>query len=202
MKKLLIILIAIPLIFNSCKKEDDSPNNGSSNNGGGNNGGTSGSVVGTWKLMAATWQHVMGYIDPVNGGEVETFSEIGSGPDPGEDTYWVYTDNGEFSYYRYLNDTLYDEIHLDYEKNGDEIELEDNYGSDVLTQTVTLLTSNNFNWSYEVESEWSNYDTTFFERTDADYQMIKSTLPSITIEPLNKKKAVSGYNLFFNQKNR
>ncbi len=32
MKKILIILITIPLIFGSCEKEDDSPNSNSGNN--------------------------------------------------------------------------------------------------------------------------------------------------------------------------
>ena len=41
MKKILIILITIPLIFSSCKKEDNSSNSGNN---------TSGSILGTWKV--------------------------------------------------------------------------------------------------------------------------------------------------------
>ena len=56
MKKLLLILFIIPLIFNSCKKEDDSPNSGSNN--------TSGSILGTWKIENYTNTWTEGYIDP------------------------------------------------------------------------------------------------------------------------------------------
>ena len=46
MKKILIILITIPLIFGSCEKEDDSPNSNSGNNPIGNtSNGTTGYVV-------------------------------------------------------------------------------------------------------------------------------------------------------------
>jgi len=193
MKKLLIILITIPLIFNSCKKEDDSPNSGSNN--------TSGSIIGTWKLIDNTNTYTTGYIDPVFLTEVETNTETNSGIDPDRDEYWRYTDDGIFSIFNYSNDTLNNYYHMEYEKNGNEIEITD-YGDIILTQTITLLSSSNFNWGGEYEYTWEINDTSFFERSTYNNEYIKSQLPSITTEPLNKKKPVNGYNSFLKRRKK
>ena len=195
MKKLLYLLICLPLIFSSCKKEDDSPNSGS--NSGSNN--TSGSIIGTWKIIDKTSTITTGYIDPVFLTEVETYTETNSGIDPDTDEYWRYTDDGIFSIFSYYNDTLLNYFHLEYEKNGNEIEITD-YGDILLTQTITLLSSSNFNWVGEGNYTWEDNDTSFFERYNSDSEHIKSQLPSITTEPLNKKKLVSGYNSFLNRR--
>ena len=42
MKKLLLILLCLPLLFTACKKEDDSPN--------GNTNNTSASIIGSWTV--------------------------------------------------------------------------------------------------------------------------------------------------------
>jgi hypothetical protein len=191
MKKILIILITIPLIFGSCEKEDNSPNSGTNN--GSNN--TSGSILGTWKLMTYTSNSVMGYIDPVFLTEVEIVTETNSGPPSGTDEYFRYLDDGIFSVFLYHNDTLSSYYHFEYEKNGNMIEISSGY-----TQRVTLLTSNNFNWWYVDEYTWEINDTSFFDRQTTNCQFIKSQLPSITTEPLNKKKPVSGYNSFLNRR--
>ena len=61
MKKLLYTFLAVSIIFSACKKEDDSPNSG--RNSGSNN--TSGSIIGTWKIIDKTSTITTGYIDPV-----------------------------------------------------------------------------------------------------------------------------------------
>ena len=70
MKKILIILITIPLIFGSCEKEDDSPNSNSNN---GNN------PIGNTPL-GTTGYHVSDGVDNLykttDGGQ--TFTEVNS----------------------------------------------------------------------------------------------------------------------------
>ncbi len=63
MKKVIIILITIPLIFGSCKKEDESPNHIND---------TSGSILGTWELISSSYIQTTrsSYIDPVFGTEI------------------------------------------------------------------------------------------------------------------------------------
>ena len=66
MKKLLYLLICLPLIFNSCKKDDDSPNNG--------DGNTSGSILGSWELTEIRTIETEGYYTS-NGNKVITNTE-------------------------------------------------------------------------------------------------------------------------------
>jgi hypothetical protein len=195
MKKLLIILITIPLIFNSCKKEDDSPNSGSNNTGSNNN--TSGSILGTWKIENYTNTMSEGYIDPVLGTEVVTNTEVSTGPDQGTEEYLTFRyDNTILDHY-YFNDTLQWVDTLNYTKNGNEIIVES-----YIVLTITQLT--NTNLSYNLLNPGGTYspgnDTTYFDRTTGVGNMSKSNIPSITITPLNKKKPVTGYNSFLNRR--
>ena len=192
MKKILIILITIPLIFNSCKKEDDSPNSGNNN--------TSGSILGTWKVENYTITDIQGYIDPVLLTETILKTETLTMNTYPVNVFHIYRDNGTFSEYNYENDTISGYQHYDYVKNGDEISLTFE-GNDVRTQTVTSLTSNNLNISFEYYDPYDDgNDTTMFYRSTGDLQFIKSQLPDFTTELLNKKKSVSGYNSFLNRR--
>ena len=191
MKKILIILITIPLIFNSCKKEDDSPNSGSNN--------TSGSILGTWEIENYTNTNTEGYIDPVLGTEVVTNTEVSTGPGDVEE-YITFRDDNTLLDHMYENDTLLGVDTINYTKNGNEIIVE--FG---IVLTINQLT--NTNLSYNLLNPGGTHspgnDTTYFDRMTAVGNMSKSNIPSITIQPLNKKKPVNGYELFFDRrKNR
>ena len=192
MKKILLLLISIPLIFNSCKKEDDSPNSGSNN--------TSGTIIGTWELEDYTGTYTEGYIDPVLLTETVLETQTNTMNTNPINIFWVYRDNGTFSEYQYNNDTISNYQHYDYVKTGDEVSITFE-GDDLMTWTVTSLTSNNLNVSLEnYESYDGGNDTTMFYRSTTHGFFIKSQLPDFTTEPLNKKKPVSGYNSFLNRR--
>ena len=189
MKKILIILITIPLIFNSCKKEDDSVSNN-----------TSGSIIGTWELEDYTITETEGFIDPVFLTETVTYINTRTmNTDPVNYLFWVFRNDGTFSEYNYDIDSLMRYYHFEYERNGNEVNIIDSVEV-VMKHQLTLLTSSNF----KTNSEWYHEDvwndTTSFYRSDVIFQFIKSQLPDFTTEPLNKKEHVSGYNSFLNRR--
>jgi len=190
MKKILIILITIPLIFNSCKKEDDSPNSGSNN--------TSGSIIGTWKVENYTNTMSEGYIDPVLGTEVVTNTEVSTGSVDVEE-YQTFTNDNTSLNYQYENDTLISELEFNYIKNGNEITIY-NVGNFDIILTITELTNTNFSYNISHGGQWTEGNTTYFQTTTGSGNFSKSNLPLITITPLNKNKPVSGYNSFLNKR--
>ena len=191
MKKILIILITIPLIFNSCKKEEDSPNSGNNN--------TSGSILGTWKVENYTNTSTEGYIDPVSGTEVVTNTNVNTEPDNVEE-YITFTNDNIMLNHIYENDTLSSSSTMNYTKNGNEINLEYGFSYNV-TLKITQLTNTNLSYNLLNPGELSIYnDTTYFQRTTGVGNMSKSNIPSVTITPLNKKKPVSGNNSFLNRR--
>ena len=191
MKKILIILITIPLIFNSCKKEEDSPNSGNNN--------TSGSILGTWKVENYTNTSTEGYIDPVSGTEVVTNTNVNTEPDNVEE-YITFTNDNIMLNHIYENDTLSSSSTMNYTKNGNEINLEYGFSYNV-TLKITQLTNTNLSYNLLNPGELLTYnDTTYFQRTTGVGNMSKSNIPSVTITPLNKKKPVSGNNSFLNRR--
>jgi hypothetical protein len=189
MKKILIILITIPLIFNSCKKEDDSVSNN-----------TSGSIIGTWELEDYTITETEGFIDPVFLTETVTYTNTRTmNTDPVNYLFWIFRDDGTFSEYNYDIDSLMSYYHFEYERNGNVVNIIDSVEV-VMNLQLTSLTSSNFKTNDEGYNEDVWNDTTSFYRSDVILQFIKSQLPSITTEPLNKKKPVSGYNSFLNRR--
>ena len=191
MKKILIILITIPLIFNSCKKEEDSPNSGNNN--------TSGSILGTWKVENYTNTSTEGYIDPVSGTEVVTDTDVNTGPGDVEE-YLTFTNDNTILDHRYENDTILTTDTMNYTKNGNEIIIDFGY---TYNSTLTITQLTNTNLSYNLlnpgELEILN-DTTYFQRGTGVGNMSKSNIPSATITLLNKKNPVSGYNSFLNRR--
>ena len=198
MKKLLILLISIPLIFSSCEKEDDSPNNGSNN--------TSGSILGTWEYNGDRLS-IHAYIDPISNQEIITYSDS-----------WTHGLNNE-DYLTFLNnDTC---IYLDtaseignakflYTKNGNIITLTEllqispsNWilGTNEATLTITQQTNTEINYNFFHE-RYTNDDTVFVSRVTGSGNLIKSNLPSITNTPLNKKKPLSSSNSFLKGKEK
>ena len=189
MKKILIILIAIPLIFNSCEKEDENTND------------TSGSILGTWKVENYTRTWTEGYIDPVLGTEVVTNTEVSTGPGDVEEYITFRYDNTLLTHL-YNNDTLLDVATINYTKNGNEIILE--FG---VVLTITQLT--NTNLRYNVLNPGGTHspgnDTTYFDSRLVGWcNLTKSVLPSITNVNVSKKKnkPVKISNSFLNRRNR
>jgi hypothetical protein len=165
-----------------------------SNNTGSNN--TSGSILGTWEIQSTTQTGVSGYLDPILGTEIETdsYTDINTSNDTVK-SYLVYRYDNTHTYYHYFLDTLQFESDYTYVKNGDEVIIDSSW-----SYTVTTLTNNNlsFYWDDNWTDVWN--DTTFFENSHNVYQCVKSELPSITTETLNKKKPVSGYDSFLNRR--
>ena len=188
MKKLLFILITIPLIFNSCKKEDNSPNNGSNN--------TFSSILGTWKLIDLTNTNIEGYIDPVLGTEVVTDTVVVTGPQGDLDQYITFRDDNTLLNHGYENDTLLFVDTMNYTKNGNEIIFDS-----VIVFTITQLTNTNLSYNLlNPGDQWTDeFGSTIFWRMTGVGNMSKSNIPK-TITPLNKKKPVSCYNSFLNRR--
>ena len=193
MKNILFILITIPLIFNSCKKEDDSPNSGNNN--------TSSSILGTWKFSGGENSSISGYIDLVLGTEIitDTYSEIWSTDTLGQQTYMVFRYDSTCSEYSYYLDTLQYSSDYSYVKEGNMMSLNIDT-ENIINCQITTLTDNNlsFSWGENGNHTWN--DTTYFSNSNNIRHCIKSDLPSITIEPLNKKNLISGYNSFLNRR--
>ena len=185
MKNILSILVVSLFLF-GCSKSGDSPNDIND---------PSGSILGTWEIQSETYTSVSGYIDPVLGTEIETdsYTDINTSNDTVK-SYLVYRYDNTHTYYTYFLDTLQVESDYTYVKNGDEVTLDSSW-----SYTVTTLTNNNLSFYWDDTYQWGD-DTTFFENSTSVYQCIKSELPSITTEPLNKKKSVSGYNSFLNRR--
>ena len=77
MKKLLLILLCLPLLFSSCSKEDcNCPTNTNNNN---NSSEPSSLIVGLWDVIQYDWSDSL---DMVNG--ITTFSSF-----PGDSNFWV-----------------------------------------------------------------------------------------------------------------
>jgi len=196
MKKLLYLLICLPLIFSSCKKEDDSPNSGS--NGSTNN--TSASILGTWEIDTREYSGYYGYIDPILGTEIVTDSSttITYTHNDTNRVYLVFRYDNTHTWYDYYLDTLRSETDYTYLKDGNVVSIYDS----LLLVSLQLTTLTNNNLSFYWDDIWTDVwnDTTFFENSRNIIQCVKSELPSITTEPLNKKKPVSGYNSFLNRR--
>ena len=200
MKKLLIILITIPLIFNSCKKEDDSPNNGSNNTGINN---TSGSILGTWEINTRESSLEYGYIDPILGTEIVTDSstEIYTNNDTTIE-FHVFRNDNTHSWYLYYLETRENEEDYNYVKDGNVISIYDSLL--LVSLQLTTLTDNNLNFYWDKTFLDEGDDTTFFEKSHRVIQSVKSVLPSITNVNIskNKNQPVKIFNSFLNRRNR
>ena len=200
MKKLLIILITIPLIFNSCKKEDDSPNSGSNNTGINN---TSGSILGTWEINTRESSLEYGYIDPILGTEIVTDSstEIYTNNDTTIE-FHVFRNDNTHSWYVYYLETRENEEDYNYVKDGNVISIYDSLL--LVSLQLTTLTDNNLNFYGDFTILDEGDDTTFFEKSHRVIQSVKSVLPSITNVNISKKKnqPVKIFNSFLNRRNR
>ena len=189
MKNILSILVVSLFLF-GCSKSDDSPNDIND---------TSGSIIGIWKLKTQESSYDNGYIDPILGTEIVTdsFTDISTNNDT-TGTYLVFRYDNTHTWYYYFLDTLQYEIDYTYVKDENVVSI---YDSLLLASLqLTTLTDNNLNFYWDDTYTWVDGDTTFFENYHNIIKCVKSELSSITIEPLNKKNSVSGYNSFLNRR--
>ena len=184
MKRLLLVLLIVPFIFNSCKDDDDQIND------------TSGSVLGSWKIDTFAHTYSEGFLDPVLGTEVITYTETFTGD--GYEWYLTFRYDNTLLDYQIYDDTLVYIDTIDYLKTGNVILMYD------VAFTITELS--NTNLSYNLTSFDYTYlenDTTFFDRITGYGNFSKSIIPSFSSDKLNNKKSVKERRSFFDRrKNR
>ena len=200
MKKILYILICLPLIFSSCKKEDDSPNSGSS----GSTNNTSASIIGTWESTSSTQTSTSGYLDPIQGTEIITSTETTSTNYPTIDgawSIWTFASNGDFTVAQYENDTLSNlSVDFSYVKDGNTITID--IEGDDFDFTITTLTNStlSINWSDYGHGPSSN-DTTFFYNNTGSSTFNKSNKKiNSSIESQNKASQTPFFKQFIDRR--
>ena len=167
MKKILYILICLPLIFSSCKKEDDSPNSGSGSSGSTNN--TSASILGTWNLIQYATTSSEGYYTNYPNGKVTTrdTSEIMTLPHPNfcESITWEFFSDQtmEELMTEYGEPDSVDTDYYTWTKNGNTLVLDPGWAL-----TINTLTNSELSWTSDNEdttsfSEYYNPSTGYYE---------------------------------------
>ena len=194
MKKLLYLLICLPLIFSSCKKEDDSPNSGSTNN-------TSASIVGSWDFTEYHYINAQGYYlgGYPNGTKIITDSqdEILL---PGDTSWGVQSVNWTFSTNSYMTETFIDtdgesEVsNMSYEKSGNTLTVDTNTIWSIITLSSSKLTVNNSSEDTNTYSWDPNNDTVYFYENNATIKWDRS---SFTTDNSTSKRIQSNKNSFF-----
>ena len=195
MKKLLIIIISLPLIFSSCEKEENNAGSSSSSN----------NIIGTWEIQSSSSTETTG----INGNdtiivlESNTLTNTISG-----NIFYVFKNNGLCELYNYMPDTTAF-FEMGYEKNADQLILEDLSTGEEFSWTITALTDNNLvlsglgyynQWEEEEEyydsttEEWIDTTITYFTSETIIQEFDKSQLPNATtaLTVLSKEKYPAG----------
>jgi hypothetical protein len=182
MKKLLYLLICLPLIFNSCKKDDDSPNNG--------DGNTSGSILGSWELTEGRRIETEGYYDS-NGNKVitDTGEEIIA---PGFDgllsVTWTFSSGGALNEMAVSEYDVYTKSYS-YQKSGNTLILNSEWIFSITTLSSSKLTINTGEEYTEEED-----GTVYFEEYN---QTMKFDKLAFAPDNSNSKKIKSNKDSFF-----
>ena len=186
MKKLLYLLICLPLIFNSCKKDDDSPNNG--------DGNTSGSILGSWELTEIRTIETEGYYTS-NGNKVITNTEdeiITPGSASLLSETLTFSSNGVLTIDIYLNGET-ETREMSYQKNGNTLTL--NEGVDEFVYSITTLSFSKLTLYYSSgEQTWEEDGIVYFEESNAT---IKFDKLAFAPDNSNSKKIKSNKDSFF-----
>jgi len=162
MKKILYILICLPLIFSSCKKEDDSPNSGSTNN-------TSASILGTWNLIQYATTSSEGYYTNYPNGKVTTrdTSEIMTFPHPDffESITWEFLNNQtmEELMTEYGEPDSVDTDYYTWTKNGNTLVLDSG-----LALTINNLTTSELSWTSDPGEDTLLYNPSTGQQAGGD----------------------------------
>ena len=182
MKKLLYLLICLPLIFNSCKKDDDSPNNG--------DGNTSVSILGSWELTEGRRIETEGYYDS-NGNKVITDTDveiITPGFDGLLSLTWTFSSGGALNEMAVSEDDVYTESYS-YQKSGNTLIINSEWIFSITTLSSSKLTINTGEEYTEEED-----GTVYFEEYN---QTMKFDRSSFTSDNSNSKKIKSNKDSFF-----
>ena len=186
MKKLLYLLICLPLIFNSCKKDDDSPNNG--------DGNTSGSILGSWELTEIRTIETEGYYTS-NGNKVitDTGEEIFTPGGWGIQSWtWTFSSNGTIDEIMVSESGSYTN-EMAYQKSGNTLTL--NEGVDEFVYSITTLSSSKLTFYYSSgEQAWEEDGIVYFEE---DSETIKFDKLAFAPDNSNSKKIKSNKDSFF-----
>ena len=171
MKKLLFLLISIPLIFSSCKKEEENPSNN-------NNLNTSSSIIGTWEIEHYIEIDEFGVVENITNIETITSTNENVGPEEGERWFCTVGDTS-IIFYGYYNNIMTGMDIREYTKDGNIYYFEDVQGGYL---TVTHLTDSNlfYNHMYlENYDDWSSngIPDIIFNRQSFIGNMKKSELP-------------------------
>ena len=169
MKKLLFLLISIPLIFSSCEKEEENPSNNNNSNT-----GTSGSFYGIWNVTSFVGVSTPqpGYGDEPSEYTHEflpneychvTFLDQPHPDEPDYDYKWFIVENG------YYDNSMIWTIDIDsngtYIKNNNELSIIDECGGPVeiedMNYVITLLTDNKLEFFTHTSSGESTYHNTW-----------------------------------------
>ena len=175
MKKLILILLCLPLLFSTCKKEDEEPTNAGNNNN--NTGNTTATIIGTWEFASYTSTQTEGYVYPIQGTEIITSTETTSSDtfEGGETLFWDFASDGTHTETIYANGILDGIYTSNYLKHGNSLSIGlDDLGDVGLTYIITTLTNSTLIMDYSdyYENTWN--DTTYFEHNTGSLTWNKS----------------------------
>lgn len=174
MNRLFLVLLIFPLMFISCEEEVDNQNNDDQNN---NN---TVSILGTWRVVSETNTDETGYVDPVSGNLVitESDTEVYNHPgwDPGCESYqdyYEFTDNTINWIETCISDGDISVDYTNYTLTGNNI-YHENFGDGDIIWTISDLSENNLNITWNYEWEDTENDTIFIDRVYLHYNLIRS----------------------------
>ena len=148
MKKLLFLLISIPIIFSSCEEEDNTPEASPSPN----------PIHGSWDLDSGVYYSIQGVIDQ-NNQEIITTSDTSFLPSNGVASEWVILSNGTITENHYQNNILEQSETLNYTISNNTLTIDNSY-----LWTITNLTSNNLSCNNDsINTPQVFVDTTFIQ---------------------------------------
>ena len=186
MKKLLYLLICLPLIFNSCKKDDDSPNNG--------DGNTSGSILGSWELTEHRRIESNGYYAS-NGIKIYTDGEdeiLAPGATGLQSQTWTFSSDGALNVIDVGETGNIDAESYTYQKSGNTLIINLGWIFSITTLSSSKLTLNYSGDSHE--QNWEEDGIVYFSESRGTIKLDRS---SFTSDNSNSKKIKSNKDSFF-----
>ena len=165
MKRLFLLVLIIPFMFNSCEEDVDNQNDDLN---------PTNSILGTWKVESHTNTEYMGYIDPVTNSEIITDTDVFSGFPEGDEVYHTFGDNNTVITHYYSDNVIDDIDTLYYTLNGNEIVFED---MEVI-YTIVELTNTTLDYEFLRETYYNGGgDTTLFTRLVGVGSYSSSSIP-------------------------
>ena len=199
MKKLLYLIIFIPLIFSSCKKEEGVYIQSNTTSTSTNN--TSSEIIGSWDLTEANFISWDGYYDGgyPNGTKIITSyqNEISL---PGDTSFWSiqsvnwnFKSDGNFDETAVYQDTTTFRTHI-WVENGNTLTIDTNNIWSIITLSSSKLTIN-INREDTMTDHWeTNNDTVYFYENSSTFAWDRS---SFTTDNSTSKRIQSNKDSFF-----